>query len=164
MEGIRKFDNQEFGEIRVAVGNDGEPWFMAKDVCDALGIRTDTVRSIVEADDVTEITNPNSIGVTHGRAPLIISEAGLYMLVLKSRKPDARRFQRWVTHDVLPAIRRDGGYMVARDETPEQTMARAVLIAQRTVERQRAEIDEMRPKALFADAVGALVGLLGVMS
>lgn len=158
MEGIRKFDNQEFGEIRVAVGNDGEPWFVAKDVCDALGIRTDTVRSIVEADDVTEITNPNSIGVTHGRAPLIISEAGLYMLVLKSRKPDARRFQRWVTHDVLPAIRRDGGYMVARDETPEQTMARAVLIAQRTVERQRAEIDEMRPKALFADAVGASDG------
>ena len=86
MEGIRKFDNQEFGEIRVAVGNDGEPWFVAKDVCDALGIRTDTVRSIVEADDVTEITNPNSIGVTHGRAPLIISEAGLCSQVAQTRR------------------------------------------------------------------------------
>lgn len=160
MEGIRKFDNQEFGEIRVAVGNDGEPWFVAKDVCDALGIRTDTVRSIVEADDVTEITNPNSIGVTHGRAPLIISEAGLYMLVLKSRKPEARAFKRWVTHEVLPAIRRDGAY-VASDGTEDDAtlMARALIAAQRTIAsrderiaRQQACIGALEPKAGYFDA------------
>lgn len=98
-----------------------------------------------------------------------ISEAGFYKLVMKSRSPKAKAFQRWVTHEVLPAIRRDGGYMAPRmDETPEETMARAVLIAQRTIERQTALIDEMRPKALFADAVAAsdgtcLVGELAKM-
>ena len=87
---------------------------------------------------------------------------------MRSRKPEAKAFQRWVTHEVLPAIRRDGGYMVARDETPEQTMARAVLLARSTIDRQRARIAELEPKALFADAVGAsngtcLVGELAKM-
>jgi len=73
-----------------------------------------------------------------------------------------------VTHEVLPALRRDGGYMVARDETPEQTMARAVLLAQQTIDRQRDRIAELEPKALFADAVAAsdgtcLVGELAKM-
>nr|WP_314639716.1 phage antirepressor KilAC domain-containing protein [uncultured Olsenella sp.] len=162
------FDNPEFGSIRVVRDDGGEPWFVAKDVCEALGIRTDTIRAILDEDEVSEISNPSSIGFTHGRAPLIVSEAGLYSLVLKSRKPEAKAFKRWVTHEVLPAIRRDGGYMVARDETPEETMARAVLLAQRTIERQKAQIEEMRPKALFADAVSAsdgtcLVGELAKM-
>lgn len=83
-----------------------------------------------------------------------VTEAGLYTLILRSRKPEAKAFKRWVTHEVLPAIRKDGGYMVARkDETPEETMARAVLIAQATIERQNKQIEEMRPKAVFADAV-----------
>ena len=96
---------------------------------------------------------------------LLVTEPGFYKLVLQSRKPEAKAFQRWVTHEVLPALRRDGGYMVARDETPEQTMARAVLLAQATIDRQKsriagleAENEEMRPKALFADAVAASDG------
>ena len=94
-----------------------------------------------------------------------VTEPGFYKLVMRSRKPGAKSFQRWVTHEVLPALRRDGGYMVARDETPEQTMARAVLLAQQTIDRQKsriagleAENEEMRPKALFADAVAASDG------
>lgn len=164
------FENKEFGAIRAMRDEDGEPWFVAKDVCDALGIRTDTVRTILDDDEVREIPNPNSIGVTHGRAPLIVSEAGLYSLVLKSRKPEAKRFKRWVTHDVLPAIRRDGGYMVARDgETPQETMARALLIAQETINRkdstiaaQRDTIRELSPKAAFFDAVGDSDGKMSV--
>ena len=150
-------------------GNDGEPWFVAKDVCDALGIRTDTVRTILDDDEVTEILNPNSIGVTHGRAPLIVSEAGLYALVLKSRKPEAKRFQRWVTHEVLPAIRKNGGYMIAHDDdTPLELVSRALLIAKDALDRKDARIAELEPKARFADAVAAsdgtcLVGELAKM-
>lgn len=167
MKDIQVFQNDQFGQVRVVRGESGEPWFVAKDVCDALGIRTDSVRSILDDDEVGE-TNPNSIGVVGGRNPLIISEAGIYSLILKSRKPEAKAFQRWVTHEVLPAIRREGGYMVARDETPEQTMARAVLLARSTIDRQRERIAELEPKALFADAVGAsngtcLVGELAKM-
>lgn len=159
------FSSQEFGTIRAMRDGGGEPWFVAKDVCDALGLDTSHVRRGLDNDEVT--TLPNWQG--KGAAPLIVSEAGLYSLVLKSRKPEAKRFKRWVTHDVLPAIRREGGYMVARqDETPEQTMARAVLIAQKTIERKDARIAELEPKALFADAVAAsdgtcLVGELAKM-
>ena len=164
---IRVFQNDQFGQVRAVRSESGEPWFVAKDVCDALGIRTDTVRAILDADEVRE-TNPNSIGVAGGRKPLVVSEAGLYSLILRSRKPEAHVFKRWVTHEVLPALRRDGGYMVARDETPEQTMARAVLLAQQTIERQKSRIAELEPKALFADAVAAsdgtcLVGELAKM-
>lgn len=164
---IRVFQNDQFGQVRAVRSESGEPWFVAKDVCDALGIRTDTVRAILDADEVRE-TNPNSIGVAGGRKPLVVSEAGLYSLILRSRKPEAHVFKRWVTHEVLPALRRDGGYMVARDETPEQTMARAVLLAQATIDRQRDRIAELEPKALFADAVAAsdgtcLVGELAKM-
>lgn len=165
MNEIQSFTNDQFGTVRAVRDENGEPWFVAKDVCDALGIRTDTVRSILESDEVGE-TNPNSIGVAGGRAPLIVSEPGLYRLVMRSRKPEAKAFQRWVTHEVLPALRREGGYMVARaDETPEETMARALLLAQGTMERQKrriagleAENEAMRPKALFADAVAASDG------
>lgn len=164
---IQVFQNDRFGQVRAFRGENGEPWFVAKDVCDALGIRTDTVRAILDADEVGE-TNPNSIGVAGGRKPLVVSEAGLYSLILRSRKPEAHVFKRWVTHEVLPALRRDGGYMVARDETPEQTMARAVLLAQATIDRQKSRIAELEPKALFADAVAAsdgtcLVGELAKM-
>lgn len=163
------FSNDEFGTIRVLRDDDGEPWFVAKDVCDALGIRTDTIRTILDDDEVRE-TNPNSIGVAGGRNPLVVSEAGLYSLILKSRKPEAKRFKRWVTHDVLPAIRRDGGYMVARDgETPQETMARALLIAQETIDRkdstiaaQQDTIRELAPKAAFYDAVGDSDGKMSV--
>lgn len=108
--GIMAFENAEFGTIR-AVSEGGEPWFVAKDVCDALGIRSDTVRKIVDHDDVTE-SNPNTIGVVGGRNPLLVSEAGFYTLVLKSRKPEAKAFQRWVTHS-------DGHVTVTR--TPKVT-------------------------------------------
>lgn len=164
MNEIQTFESDQFGTVRAIRDENGEPWFVAKDVCDALGIRTDTVRAILDADEVRK-TNPNSIGVAGGRKPLVVSEPGFYKLVMRSRKPEAKAFKRWVTHEVLPALRRDGGYMVARDETPEQTMARAVLLAQQTIDRQKsriagleAENEEMRPKALFADAVAASDG------
>lgn len=164
---IQVFNNEQFGNVRAMSLND-EPWFVAKDVCDVLGIKTNHLREDGRGLDDDEVLSlPNWEG--RGSAPLIVSEAGFYKLVMRSRKPEAKAFQRWVTHEVLPAIRRTGGYMVAKqDETPEQIMARAVLVAQDTIERQKRQIDELKPKALFADAVAAsdgtcLVGELAKM-
>ena len=165
------FESDEFGAIRVA-----------KDICDFFGV-TNRNRVLQQLDDDekggTQIDTPGGKQtMTH------LTEAGLYHFLFIVQPSKARgipqeeidakcnlvnRYKRWVTHEVLPAIRRDGGYMVARaDETPEETMARAVLIANETIKRQRAQIDEMRPKALFADAVAAsdgtcLVGELAKM-
>ena len=173
--GIMAFENAEFGTIR-AVSENGEPWFVAKDVCEALGLSntTEALRNL-DADEVSNISN-SEVAQNGGRAPRIVSEPGFYKLVMRSRKPEAKAFQRWVTHEVLPAIRRDGGYMAAKpDETPEEVMARALRIADETMRRQKERIEslssanaEMRPKALFADAVAAsestcLVGELAKM-
>ena len=171
---IMAFENAQFGTIR-AVNENGEPWFVAKDVCDALGIATNHLRETgrgLEDDEVA--TLPNWEG--KGAAPLLVSEPGFYRLVMRSRKPEAKQFQRWVTHEVLPAIRRTGGYIAAKpDETPEEIMARALLVANDTMTRQRERIEglaaenaAMRPKAIFADAVSAsdgtcLVGELAKM-
>lgn len=161
------FENADFGAIRVSAV-EGEPWFVAKDVCDALGIATNHLREEGRGLDEDEVLNlPNWEG--KGKAPLVVSEPGLYKLIMRSRKPEAKAFQRWVTHEVLPAIRKTGGYIAAKqDETPEQIMARAVIVAQDTIERQKRQLDELKPKAMFADAVAAsdgtcLVGELAKM-
>lgn len=107
------YDGQQ---VRV-IDRDGDPWFVAKDACDILGTRTDTLRAILDEDEVSEV-NPNTIGVLGGRSPLVISEAGLYSLTLRSRKSEAKPFKRWVTHEVLPSIRKRGGYL-----TPEAAEA-----------------------------------------
>lgn len=149
---IERFDSPEFGTLRV-VEKDGEPWFVAKDVCAALELNqvTNAVRRL-DDDEHTLISNK-------GKGINVVNEPGLYSLVLSSRKPEARAFKRWVTHEVLPEIRKRGGYMVARaDETPEQLMARALKIADETLKRQQAQIEELKPKALFADAVAASDG------
>lgn len=168
---IQVFEHARFGRVHVeAVGE--EPWFVAKDVCDALGIDK-TAASRLDGDE-----KGLRLTQTHGgeQQVLFVNEPGFYKLVMRSRKPEAKAFQRWVTHEVLPAIRRTGGYMAASaDETPEEIMARALRIADDTMRRQKERIAalaeenaEMRPKALFADAVAAsdgtcLVGELAKM-
>lgn len=150
---VQVFDNDQFGQIRV-VTTDGESWFVAKDVCDALGLSNH--RSSIALLDEDE-RGVHTVDTLSGKQDMsIVTESGLYSLILRSRKPEAKAFKRWVTHEVLPSIRKRGGYMVAKpDETPEQVMARALLIAQETLERQGKELNEIRPKALFADAVSA---------
>lgn len=154
---IQVFNSNDFGSIR-ALNIDNEPWFVAKDVCNALGVATNHLREKGRGLDDDEVMNlPNWEG--KGAAPLIISEAGLYSLILRSRKPEARKFKRWVTHEVIPSIRKDGGYIAAwQDESDAEIMARALLVAQRTIERKTARIAELEPKALFADAVAASDG------
>lgn len=163
---IQTYSNGALGvTLRTLASDDGNPWFVAKDVCDALAIDK-TAASRLDDDE----RGLRSMQTPGGRQrALFVSEPGLYALVLKSRKPEAKAFKRWVTHEVLPSIRRRGGYMVApADETPEETMARALLIANDALKRKDARIAELEPKALFADAVAAsdgtcLVGELAKM-
>lgn len=166
-EQVQVYRSDRFGELRVVSNENGEPWFVAKDVCNALGIQTRDLRKVLDEDEVST-TNVDTIhiGRNGGKAPLIVSEAGLYSLILRSRKPEAKAFKRWVTHEVIPEIRKSGGYIAASgSESDESIMARALLIAQRTIERtnaRNAELEaenaEMRPKALFADAVASSDG------
>lgn len=166
MNEIQTFTSDQFGTVRAVRDENGEPMFVAKDVCAALGLGNSRQALARLDDDEKGVISTDTPG---GEQQMqAVNEPGLYVLVLSSRKPEARAFKRWVTHEVLPALRRDGGYMVARDETPEQTMARAVLLAQATIDRQRDRIAELEPKALFADAVAAsdgtcLVGELAKM-
>ena len=171
---IQKFDFKG-APLRTLTDKAEEPWFVAKDVCDILGTDTRDLHKILESD---EITNVDSIHIAQngGKAPLIISEPGLYRLVMKSRKPEAKEFQRWGTHKVLPQIRKTGGYIpTSESDSDEDIMARAVLVAQKTIERKNqqlqakdTQIKMLEPKARFADAVAAsdgtcLVGELAKM-
>lgn len=105
MNELKVFENPEFGRVRT-VSVDNEPWFFAKDVCDALSIATNHVRESLDEDEVSNLRSTEIGPEFGGKAPLIVSEAGLYSLILKSRKPKAKAFKRWITHEVIPAIRK----------------------------------------------------------
>ena len=149
---IQVFQHDVFGSLRVLRKDaQGEPWFVAKDVCGCLGLGniSEALRGLDEDEKIT-LSNPEGnprAGISHQMN--VISEPGLYSLILRSRKPEAKAFKRWVTHDILPAIRKTGGYLATKpDDTPETILARAVLIAQDTIRRVEAERDEaVRTKA-----------------
>lgn len=160
-----QFNNDQFGQLRVVKDDNGEPWFVARDVCNALGL-DHTAHRRLDADE-KGLTKVQTLGGM--QTVTTINESGLYTLMVRSNKECVKPFRKWVTGEVLPSIRKKGGYIAAApDETPEQIMARAVLLAQDTIERQKAQIEELKPKALFADAVAAsdgtcLVGELAKM-
>lgn len=160
-----QFNNDQFGQLRVVKDDNGEPWFVARDVCSALGL-DHTAHRRLDADE-KGLTKVQTLGGV--QTVTTINESGLYTLMVRSNKECVKPFRKWVTGEVLPSIRKKGGYIAAApDETPEQIMARAVLLAQDTIARQKAQIEELKPKALFADAVAAsdgtcLVGELAKM-
>lgn len=171
---IQRFDFRG-ASLRTLTDEAGEPWFVAKDACDILGIDTNHLRDALDDDEITNLRN-SEVWNQPGRAPLIISEPGLYKLIMRSRKPEAKEFQRRVTHEVLPQIRKTGGYIPTTDVDDDMTiLAKAVMIGQRTMEAQKRKIAEqqtriveLEPKARFADAVAAsdgtcLVGELAKM-
>lgn len=151
MNEIQIFNNKEFGNIRT-VNIDGEPWFVGKDVANALGYTNPqkAVRDHISVEDrgVNEMDTPS------GKQNLtIINESGLYALIFGSKLESAQRFKHWVTSDVLPVIRKTGGYQTVPQG--KELLALAVLEAQKTIEEQNHKIREMQPKAIFADAVSA---------
>lgn len=155
MNDLKIWENPEFGTLRVIEQN-GEPWMVGKDVALALGYAKprNAIAAHVDAEDKKDAPIQGYLGGTQEMT--IINESGLYSLVLSSKLPGAKRFRRWVTNEVLPRIRKDGGYIkTAPGMTDADIMAKAILLAQKTIEGQKAQIDEMTPKALFADAVSA---------
>lgn len=139
MNNIQIFNNPEFGQVRT-VTIDDEPWFAGKDVAAALGYSNtkDALARHVDTDDKrgSRITTPSGT-----QEMTIINESGLYSLILSSKLPTAKKFKRWVTSEVLPAIRKTGGYIPHDEEMSDaEIMAKAFQISQRTIEEQHRKI------------------------
>lgn len=144
--------------VRVLTDEAGESWFVAKDVCNVLELNNvSQALSRLDDDEKQNIILNDGISRNPNRA--IVSESGLYALILASRKPEACKFKRWITHEVLPQIRKTGGYIQTSEaDSDEDIMAKALLIAQKTIERNARQlrardkrIMELEPKAQALD-------------
>lgn len=134
------------------VDMDGEAWFVLKDVCAVLGISNNRMAADRLDDDEKGVSLIDTLG---GKQEMVIvNESGLYHVILRSDKPEAAPFRRWVTNDVLPAIRKTGSYN-APQLTRSQLLATALIAAHEELEEKDKQIETMRPKVLFADAVSA---------
>lgn len=154
MNEIQIFNNSEFGQVRSLVINN-EPWFVGKDVAEILGYSNprDAISKHVDSEDKNSVAIRD--GITRGNPnQTIINESGLYCLVLSSKLPSAKKFKRWVTSEVLPALRKTGQYQV-KELSGSELMAKALIEAQSVLAAKDKQIEEMKPKALFADAVTA---------
>lgn len=148
---IQKFESGLFGQLR-GMNIGGEAWLMATDVARRLGY-TNPQKAIRDHVDDEDKTLNDSFTV-NGTIPVLINESGLYSLILSSKLPRAREFKRWVTSEVLPQIRRTGGYIPLAAEDDEKTiLAKAVRILNRTLEQKDELLEAQRPKVEFADAV-----------
>lgn len=150
MNEVQVFNNQEFGSVRSLVIND-EPWFIGKDVAEVLGYEdtNQAIRKNVDNEDkLTRLID----GSGQKRNMTIINESGLYSLILSSKLPSAKKFKRWVTSEVLPALRKTGQYQT-KELSGSELMAKALIEAQSVLAAKDKQIEEMKPKALFADAV-----------
>ena len=149
---IQKFDFKG-AALRTLTDEAGEPWFVLKDCMSILdlGNPTETVK-MFDKDEFSTTEVIDSIG--RRQQTYIISEPGLYRLVMKSRKPEAKEFQRWVTHEVLPSIRKHGGYMAGQERmTPEQMALSSMRWLQSKVDEQAKQLKAQEGKVLFANAV-----------
>ena len=167
---IKVFENPQFGKIRISVIN-SEPWFVGKDVAEILGYQrtADAIRTHVDSEDkgVGEIQTPGGT-----QTMTVINESGLYSLILSSKLPTAKRFKRWVTGEVLPAIRKHGAYLTEQKveeilTNPDTIIKLATRLKEEREARKQAEAlnEANRPKVIFAEAVstskdGILVGML----
>ena len=149
---IISINHEQFGQLRAVLDERGEPWFVGSDVANSLGYSNPrkALRDHVDEEDKTR----NETFLVNGTAPILINESALYTLVLRSKLEDARKFRKWVTREVLPSIRKQGGYMMVRpDESDEVIMARALLIMQATLQRRDEQIALLKPRAEYADHV-----------
>lgn len=138
--------------LRTLTDENGDPWFLAKDVCDILEIRnpSDALQSL-DDDEKTNLGN-SYVWSEPGRRPLIISEPGLYRLVIRSRKPEAKEFQRWITHEVLPSIRKHGAYMTQQTLDKALTSPDFLIQLATRLKREQEKVKALEPKAKALDA------------
>ena len=156
---IQIFKNEQFGEIRTMVDEKGEPWFVGKDVARRLGYinHRKALRDHVDEEDRKDgVTIRDSIGRDQEAA--FINESGLYSLVLASKLPQAKAFKRWVTAEVLPQIRKTGGYIPLKDQEGRELsdleiMCRAMMIMKKSIEQKEQLIADLQPKADYVDEV-----------
>lgn len=142
---IQVFNSPQFGEIRTA-GTSEEPLFCLSDVCSVLGLRQGDVKQ--RLDDGVVSTQPIIDALGREQQANFVNEDGLYDVILDSRKPQAKAFRKWVTSEVLPAIRKTGGYLATKqDDTPEEIMARALTIAQTTLAKREERLKQLEAQA-----------------
>lgn len=173
---LQLFSSERFGRLK-ATQIDCEVWFAATDVAKALGYRDANQITRALDDDEKRWSEGTLSECTHSHLGIrLINESGLYRVLMRSQRPEAIPFQRWLAHEVVPEIRRNGGYIAtSAEDSDADIMARALLIAQKTIDRKNelialheATIEDMKPKALFADAVAdsdgtCLIGELAKM-
>lgn len=166
-EQIDTYTSTEFGSIRALRDENGEPWFVASDIAKALGYDITPHMTRRLDDDEKGIRLVDTPGGTQNMT--VITEAGLYTAILGSKVEGAQRFKRWVTHEVLPSIRKHGGYLAGQEHmTTEQMVLASMRYLESKINEQQAQLEAQKPKVLFADAVGAsdgtcLVGELAKM-
>lgn len=155
---VFNFENHKVRSILLS----DEPWFVGKDVADVLGYQNGS-RDINRHVDEEDRRNYQNGTFDSPRGMTIINESGLYSLVLSSKLPSAKKFKRWVTSEVLPTLRKTGQYQV-KELSGQELMAKALIEAQSVLAAKDKQIEEMKPKALFADAVSASKGSISVGS
>lgn len=139
---ILTFTNTEFGTIRL-VEIDGQPWFVGKDVAESLGY-TDSFGALKKHVDAEDKQNCQNDSFTTNRGMTVINESGLYSLIMSSKLPTAKQFKRWVTSEVLPSVRKNGGYIAEQEALTEtELMAKALLVAQKALEDREKRIAEL---------------------
>lgn len=164
-QSLKVFENEKFGKVRTTVIG-GEPWFVLKDVCDSLGLSTPArVAERLEDDEVSQTHFIDALG--RKQQTTIVNEAGLYNVIIRSDKPISKEFRRWITHEVIPTIRKTGGY-VANDRLFIDTylpganqrtvmLFEAILGQVRNLNAEKAKLvadnEAMKPKAQFADKI-----------
>ena len=160
VQNLEVFENEEFGPVRATTINN-EPWFVGKDIASILGNAKpqNAIANHVDEDDTLKQGIIDKLG--RSQQTTLINESGLYSLILSSKLPNAKKFKRWVTSDVLPSIRKTGGY-IPHDEnmSDDEIMARALLVAQKTIEEKskllqqaKETIEDMKPKALVGECL-----------
>ena len=159
MNELQIFNSEEFGEIRT-ITKDNETYFVGKDVAKALGFTNP--RDAIATHVFDEDKGVDTIDTPGGKQSMtVINESGVYALVFGSRLESAKRFKHWVTSEVIPSIRKNGGYIAGQETlSDEELMAKALLVANnkiaerdKIIEQKQARIEQMKPKEIFADAV-----------
>lgn len=162
MNDLKIFENEEFSAIRTMEIN-GEPWFVGRDIANNLGYM-DARKAVVmhvDEDDRTNCPITDSLG--REQETIIVNESGMYALILCSKLPSAKKFKHWVTSEVLPSIRKNGGYIAGQESlSDEELLSKALIVAQNKIrerdaliQKQAEVIEQQRPKTIFADAVSA---------
>jgi len=167
MNELQIFQNKEFGNVRV-IEIDGKPWFVGKDVAEALGYQNTSKALIDHVDDEDKLNN-ETLSSLGQRGGWLVNESGLYSLVLSSKLPSAKQFKRWVTSEVLPAIRKTGSFNQL--PTGQNLIALALIEANKmleekdsTIKVQEQLIGEMKPKVDYVDDILKNKSLLKISS